>query len=110
MDDLTTTLVALLTSEACNIGLPPVINPAYDALRRGRLAHVDQFYLRSDTIAAANAMLITTQARVPLAQVWGGGLLASVDGLRFVVPMRTINSGPSPSTSATSAGSPGSTP
>ena len=31
-----------------------------------------------------------------IAQAWGGGLLASVDGLRFVVPVRTINAGPSP--------------
>lgn len=29
-------------------------------------------------------------------RAWGGGLLASVDGLRFVVPVRTINAGPSP--------------
>ncbi len=96
MDDLATTVVALLVAEACNIGLTPVINSNYEALRRGRLAHVDQFYLRADTIAAANALLIAAQARVPLAQAWGGGLLASVDGLRFVVPVRTINSGPSP--------------
>lgn len=27
---------------------------------------------------------------------WGGGLLASVDGLRFVVPVRTINAAPNP--------------
>ena len=30
------------------------------------------------------------------AQTWGGGLLASVDGLRFVVPIQTINAAPSP--------------
>jgi TnpA family transposase len=28
--------------------------------------------------------------------MWGGGLLASVDGLRFVVPVRSINTAPSP--------------
>jgi len=31
-----------------------------------------------------------------VAQRWGGGLLASVDGLRFIVPSRTLNSAPSP--------------
>lgn len=96
MDDLPTTLVALLVAEACNIGLTPVINPNIDALKRGRLAHADQFYLRLDTLAAANARLIAAQSQVPIAQSWGGGLLASVDGLRFVVPVRTINAGPSP--------------
>jgi TnpA family transposase len=88
--------VALLVSEACNIGMTPVINPNYEALTRARLVHVDQHYLRADTIAAANAALIEAQARVPIVQHWGKGLLASVDGLRFVVPVRTINAAPSP--------------
>ncbi|WP_331738870.1 Tn3 family transposase [Streptomyces sp. NBC_01276] len=96
MEGLPVSLVALLVSEACNIGLTPVTNPAYPELTRSRLSHVDQNYLRVETIAAANAALIEAQARVPLAQMWGGGLLASVDGLRFVVPKRSINSAPSP--------------
>ncbi|BFP50705.1 hypothetical protein SCMC78_05120 [Streptomyces sp. CMC78] len=96
MKDLTTSMVALLVSEACNIGMTPVINPGCGALTRSRLVHVDQYYLRADTIAAANAALIEAQARVPIVQFWGKGLLASVDGLRFVVPTRTINAAPSP--------------
>ncbi|MEO7195630.1 MAG: Tn3 family transposase [Pseudonocardiaceae bacterium] len=96
MDGLLTSLVAVLVSESCNVGLTPVINPNLVELTRARLSHVDQNYLRADTIAAANALLIKAQSRVELAQLWGGGLLASVDGLRFVVPSRTINAAPSP--------------
>ncbi|MFJ7271998.1 Tn3 family transposase [Streptomyces sp. NPDC099050] len=96
MKDLTTSLVALLVSEACNIGLTPVTNPGHEALHRSRLVHVDQFYLRADTIAAANAALIAAQSKVPIVRYWGDGLLASVDGLRFVVPVRTISAAPSP--------------
>ena len=96
MKDLTTSVVALLVSEACNIGMTPVINPSHEALTRSRLVHVDQYYLRADTIAAANAALIAAQAQVPIVEHWGKGLLASVDGLRFVVPVRTINAAPSP--------------
>ncbi|MER6917054.1 Tn3 family transposase [Streptomyces sp. NPDC000594] len=96
MKDLATSVVALLVSEACNIGMTPVINPNLEALTRARLVHVDQFYLRSDTIAAANAALIEAQAKVPIVQHWGSGLLASVDGLRFVVPVRSISAAPSP--------------
>jgi len=81
MKALMTSLVALLVSEACNIGLTPVANPSIEALTRSRLSHVDQNYLRGDTIAAANAALIE---------------LASVDGLRFVVPVRTLHAAPSP--------------
>lgn len=96
MNDLTTSMVALLVSEACSIGMTPVVNPNFEALTRSRLVHVDQYYLRADTIAAANAALIEAQARVPIVKFWGRGLLASVDGLRFVVPVRTINAAPSP--------------
>lgn len=88
--------IPALVSEACNIGMTPVINPNYEALTRARLVHVDQYYLRAETIAAANAALIEAQARVPIVQYWGKGLLASVDGLRFVVPVRTISAAPSP--------------
>jgi TnpA family transposase len=96
MSDLPVSVAALLVAEACNVGLTPVTDPDNEALTRDRLSHVDQNYLRADTHAAANVRLILAQAEVPLAQAWGGGLLASVDGLRFVVPVRTINAGPSP--------------
>lgn len=96
MAGLPVSLVALLVAEACNIGLTPVINPAHVELTRTRLSHVDQNYLRGDTIAAANALLIEAQSQIPLARCWGGGHLASVDGVRFVVPARTINAAPSP--------------
>lgn len=96
MEGLLVSLVALLVSQSCNIGLTPVIDPTNKALTRSRLSHVDQNYVRADTIAAANAALIGAQSRIELAQMWGGGLLASVDGLRFFVPVRSINTGPSP--------------
>jgi Tn3 transposase DDE domain-containing protein len=99
----------LLVAEACNVGLTPVIKPGEAALSRARLAHVDQYYVRADNHAAANAVLIDAQAQIPIAQSWGGGLLASVDGLPFVVPVRTINAGPSPKYFGTNAASPGST-
>jgi TnpA family transposase len=96
MKDLTTSVVALLVSEACNIGMTPVVNPGHEALTRSRLVHVDQYYLRADTIAAANAALIEAQSQVPIVKFWGNGLLASVDGLRFVVPVRSISTAPNP--------------
>mgnify|MGYP005606742319 CR=1 FL=1 len=96
MKDLPISVAALLIAEACNVGLVPVTDPNVEALTRARLSHVDQNYLNADSHAAANAMLIDAQAGVPLARQWGGGQLASVDGLRFVVPVTSLNSGPSP--------------
>ncbi len=96
MNDLPISVAALLIAEACNVGLVPVTDPNNEALTKDRLSHVDQNYVNAETHAAANTMLVAAQAQVPIAQLWGGGLLASVDGLRFVVPVRSLNSGPSP--------------
>jgi len=57
---------------------------------------VDQNYVRDETLTAANSMLVGAQSRIPLARTWGGGDVASADGMRFVVPVRTIQAGPNP--------------
>jgi TnpA family transposase len=92
--DLPVSLCAVLLAEACNIGLEPVVRSDVPALTRGRLSWVQQNYIRAETLTLANAHLVDTQATISLAQAWGGGEVASADGLRFVVPVRTINAGP----------------
>jgi TnpA family transposase len=87
---------AVLVAEAANVGLEPLARPEVAALTRGRLSWVAQNYLRTDTLVAANARLVDYHATLPLAQTWGGGEVASADGLRFVVPVRTISAGPNP--------------
>ncbi|MEG8184605.1 transposase [Nocardia terpenica] len=42
-------------------------------------------------MAAANTVLVNAQAQVPPARLWDGGCVASVDGVRFVVPVRSIH-------------------
>ena len=42
----------------------------------------------------ANAKLVDYQSTLSLARKWGGGEVASADGMRFVTPIRTINAGP----------------
>ena len=79
-----------LVSEACNIGYTPVTDANEEALTRARPVRVDQYYLRADMIAAANAALIAAQAKVPIVGHRGEGLPASVDGPRFVVRTRPI--------------------
>jgi len=92
--DLAISICAVLLAEACNIGLEPLTRPDIPALARGRLAWVQQNYIRAETLIRANALLVDAQAKVPLVRAWGGGEVASADGLRFVVPVRTVNSGP----------------
>ncbi len=96
LGDFHVSLAAVLAAQAMNIGYSPVIRRGTEALERDRLSHVEQNYLRPETLAAANAPLITAQAGIELASAWGGGLVASVDGMRFVVPVRTIHARPNP--------------
>jgi TnpA family transposase len=96
VEALPTSLCAVLLAEACNLGLEPLVRADVSALTRGRLAWVDQNYVRAETLARANARLVDAQTSIDLAHRWGGGEVASVDGLRFVVPVRTINAGPNP--------------
>lgn len=94
--DLNISLCAVLLSEACNTGLEPLIRSDTPALKRDRLSWVDQNYIRDDTLTAANSMLVAAQSRIKLANLWGGGEVASADGIRFVVPVRTVHAGPNP--------------
>jgi TnpA family transposase len=66
------------------------------ALRRAQLSWVNQNFIRNETLPEANACLVAAQNRIPLVQAWGGGEVASADGLRFVVPVRTLHAGPNP--------------
>ena len=93
VDDMALSLCAVLIAEACNLGLEALTDGQHPALRRDRLAWVQQHYLRSETLAQANARLVAFQHTIPLAHQWGGGEVASADGLRFVVPVRTLHAG-----------------
>lgn len=95
-EDIATTLCAVLLAEATNTGFEPLIRRDAPALRRSRLSWVKQNFMRAETLTAANAVLVAAQNGVPLAHRWGGGEVASADGLRFTVPVRTIHSGPNP--------------
>jgi TnpA family transposase len=92
-DDLTVSVCAVLIAEACNIGLEPLIKDHISALTESRLNWVKQNYLRAETLSRANARLVNYQSTLPLAKKWGGGEVASADGMRFVVPIRTLNAG-----------------
>jgi TnpA family transposase len=96
MADLETTLCAVLLGEACNTGLEPLVLSDVPSLKRSRLSWVRQNYIRAETLTLANVQLVTAQSLIDLAQRWGGGDVASADGMRFVVPIRTIHAGPNP--------------
>jgi hypothetical protein len=92
--DLDITVAALLVCHSCNLDFTPVVKPGVAPLTRDRLSHVDQNYLRAENYSKVNVPLIKGQAGNALARAWGGGRVASVDGMRFVVPVNTIHARP----------------
>ncbi len=94
--DLTTSLCAVLIAEATNTGYEPLIRQDKPALRRDRLSWTNQNYVRDETLSLANADLVAAQHTLPLALMWGGGDVASADGIRFVVPVKTVHGGYNP--------------
>ena len=94
--DIGVSICANLIAEACNTGPEPLIRNDLPPLRRSRLSWVNQNFIRNETLTEANACLVAEQNRIPLVHQWGGGEVASADGLRFVVPVRTLNAGPNP--------------
>jgi hypothetical protein len=99
LEDLPTSIAACLAAHSMNIGHRPIAKKGVPALERSRLSHVFQNYMRPETLAAANAPLVARQAGLPLAQAWGGGLVAAVDGMRFVVRSPPRSPAPTVSTS-----------
>ncbi|MCA1677540.1 MAG: Tn3 family transposase [Actinobacteria bacterium] len=92
--DLNVTVAACLSAHAMNIGFDPIVKKGVAALERGRISHVDQNYMGTETYQAANPFLVDGQAGIDLAQRWGGGLVAGIDGMRFVVPVPSIYARP----------------
>ena len=90
-ENLSISVCAVLLSEACNIGIEPLVKAHVPELTRHRLSWVKQNYLRAETLTKANARLVNHQSSLPLARSWGGGEVASADGMRFVTPVRTLN-------------------
>ncbi|MFC7641572.1 Tn3 family transposase [Streptosporangium lutulentum] len=95
-EDLDITLAALTVARSCNVGLVPVTKAGVAALTQHRLIGVEKGYFHGEGIAAASARLVDSQARIDITADWGGGLVASADGMRFVVPVRSLYARPSP--------------
>jgi len=92
--DLHVSVAACLTAQALNIGYAPIVKPGVEALEADRISHVSQAYLNAEAYSAANRWLIEAQAGIALARAWGGGLVAAIDGMRFVVPVPSIYARP----------------
>lgn len=96
VDDFRTSLCASLVAQACNTGHEPMIRQDIPALRRSRLSWVDQNFIRPETIADANALIVAAHSALPIAKLWGDGHTVSADGIRFTAPVSAIHAGANP--------------
>lgn len=86
--ELVRNIYACLIAEATNLGLVGMAEASgipYDVL-----AWTAEWYLRKDTLRAANALIVNHHHGLPLAAVLGGGTLSSSDGQRFPTRGRSL--------------------
>ena len=92
--DVHVTIAACLTGHALNIGYSPIVK------KGSRRSSVTASATSTRTTSArkrtrsANVWLIAAQAGIALARAWGGGLVAGIDGMRFIVPVPSIYARP----------------
>lgn len=96
MKDLDISLLAVLLSEACNIGFSPVSKEGIDSLKYDRLVYVNHHYIRIDTLSGANQKIIHAHKKLATSKIWGDGHMASADGIRYVTPQRSLYSRSNP--------------
>ncbi|MBV8176642.1 MAG: Tn3 family transposase [Verrucomicrobia bacterium] len=54
------------------------------------LQHVTRWFLREDTVKAANAALVNVHHQLPISRVWGEGIASSSDGQRFGIQQSSL--------------------
>ncbi|EHM3140222.1 Tn3 family transposase [Enterococcus faecalis] len=96
MKDLDISLLAVLLSEACNIGFSPVSKEGFNSLKYDRLVYVNHHYIRVDTLSDANQKIIHAHRKLATSKIWGDGHMASADGIRYVTPQRFLYSRSNP--------------
>lgn len=74
---------AAILAHACNLGLARMGQAA--RIGRHHLGWVSEWYLRPETLAAANARIADFHHGLPLASAWGDGSFSASDGKRYPV-------------------------
>ena len=74
-------LLAALVANGCNFGHATMARIA--GFSPDALAWTHNWYLRNETLRAANTRIVNYQIQQPITQAWGSGTLSSSDGQRF---------------------------
>jgi len=77
-------LLATLIAHGTNLGLA-AMSQSVDDLAAEMLQDTSRWFLRDETLKAANAILVDYHHHLPLSHIWGDGSRSSSDGQRFAV-------------------------
>jgi len=81
-------LIAVLISHSTNLGLTRMADAC--GISDDILAWTAEWYVREETLRAANLAIIGHHQRMPLASIFGTGTLSSPDGQRFPVHGKSL--------------------
>jgi hypothetical protein len=90
--ELKRNLIAVILAQSTNLGLTRMADAcgiSYDVL-----SWTAEWYVREETLRAANMAIIDYQQRMPLAPIFGGGTVSSSDGQRFPTRGKSITATP----------------
>jgi TnpA family transposase len=88
-DNLDAALPAALIAHGTNLGIAAMGHSA-EGVSVDMLQHVSRWFLREETLRAANAVLVDYHNRLDLSAVWGDGARSSSDGQRFGVQASSL--------------------
>lgn len=86
--ELKRNLLAVLVAQATNLGLSRMA--AASGIAYDTLLWTQEWYVREETLRAANTAVISYHQQLPMAAVFGGGTLSSSDGQRFPTKGKSI--------------------
>lgn len=89
MERFSPTLLASLVAHGTNLGIA-MMGESTDDITVDRLQHVSQTCLRTETLKAANTVLVDYHHRLALSAIWGDGTISSSDGQRFGIEARSL--------------------
>lgn len=78
----------MIISQATNLGLSRMADAT--GIGHDTLAWTAEWYVREDTLRAANLAIIGYHQQLPMTAVFGGGTLSSSDGQRFPTKGKSI--------------------
>jgi TnpA family transposase len=82
-------LLAALIAHGTNLGIAAMGQSA-QGITVDMLQHVTRWFLREDTIKAANAALVNFHHQLPISRTWGEGIASSSDGQRFGIQASSL--------------------